>query len=304
MRVYYYTSEKYAIEAILNSKLKICTFNTANDIFENDTFFSDINNRIIDDLKTLHSVTFNDGVICFTKRWDNGTMWGHYGDNHKGICLGFDIDHSYLHKILYTKSKICIDNMPNFDDKGNAYIGGRNVSFELLTSTHGYKHSDWSYEDEYRLICPLYTGNWDPVKNIYFLPFEGTSTYKPNLILKEIILGLRAEEKYDYFEKLLIYKELKESVLIGKVRKDQRLLNFVRTSVFRLYGKTPISIKQYRNKILQTITYSPNSEIEISSQTYDKNLLEQFKNETNNNVDFPELSNCWKDYVDWLESKI
>src|SRR2546429_474927 len=31
------------------------------------------------------------GVLCFSRDWQNAMLWSHYGDKHKGICLGLDI---------------------------------------------------------------------------------------------------------------------------------------------------------------------------------------------------------------------
>lgn len=30
----------------------------------------------------------NRGVLCFSRGWHNPLLWSHYGDKHRGICLG------------------------------------------------------------------------------------------------------------------------------------------------------------------------------------------------------------------------
>jgi hypothetical protein len=31
-------------------------------------------------------------ITCFGERWDDHLMWSHYADNHKGLCLAFDMN--------------------------------------------------------------------------------------------------------------------------------------------------------------------------------------------------------------------
>lgn len=81
------------------------------------------------------------GVSCFSWRHDNLLMWAHYADNHKGVCLEYNIAYSPdffkdLLPVRYT------DDYPNID-----YIkNGSKAITEIITT----KSTHWSYEEEYR----------------------------------------------------------------------------------------------------------------------------------------------------------
>lgn len=47
---------------------------------------------------------YNRGVSCFSSDFKNLLMWSHYGDEHRGICIGYDLDRvppPVLNKVLY-----------------------------------------------------------------------------------------------------------------------------------------------------------------------------------------------------------
>lgn len=108
--VYYYTSKEYGLDAIIDEKLKICTLDSANDINEHSSIYSDGDKTYNNFINTQLKAGMKYGYLCFSEQWDNGTMWGHYGGTHKGICLGFDIDESALIKMEYIDNKINLNN--------------------------------------------------------------------------------------------------------------------------------------------------------------------------------------------------
>lgn len=87
-------------------------------------------------------------VFCFSKTFQNPLMWGHYGNSHKGFCVGYDYND--------------ILNIPEY--KGN-------LRFEEITYTDiipslsneeinrgealYYKSSDWKKENEFRATIYL-----------------------------------------------------------------------------------------------------------------------------------------------------
>ena len=101
MRVYYYISQEFAISNIINKRVKISLLDDLNDLFE----FLGID--ISDEDFRRHFLTARDeaakrfGIICFSKDWHNPLMWSHYGDKHKRICLGFDIDDSHIKEVEF-----------------------------------------------------------------------------------------------------------------------------------------------------------------------------------------------------------
>ena len=55
-------------------------------------------NRLIDIVKP------NAYMTCFSKTYFNSAMWGHYADNHKGVCLVFD--HSLINSFKENNSDV------------------------------------------------------------------------------------------------------------------------------------------------------------------------------------------------------
>ena len=85
------------------------------------------------------------GLLCFSRNWDNLLMWSHYGASHTGLCLGFDIpdeEGGYDMEVRYQPNVLKI-RMP--DD----------VNFDLVNRLLRPKHESWSYEQESRVFVKL-----------------------------------------------------------------------------------------------------------------------------------------------------
>jgi hypothetical protein len=76
-------------------------------------------------------------TTCFSERHDEHLLWSHYGENHKGFCLAFDLDPLFddVHPCLYTHS------MP----ASLAWRSG-NLALALI------KGAAWAHEKEWRVI--------------------------------------------------------------------------------------------------------------------------------------------------------
>lgn len=97
-------------------------------------------------------------------------MWSHYGDQHKGICLGYSVPSSSsddVRKVEYGKDRLvrASDAMAMLTGDSKAK---RNVEDAVLLR----KAPDWKYEREWRLIGQ---------KGLHRSPLE----------LEEVIFGLR-----------------------------------------------------------------------------------------------------------------
>ena len=93
------------------------------------------------DMKYLYELYIR--VFCFSKTFQNPLMWGHYGNSHKGFCVGYDYND--------------ILNIPEY--KGNlrfkeiTYADAiPTLSNEEINSGEAlyYKSSDWKKENEFR----------------------------------------------------------------------------------------------------------------------------------------------------------
>ena len=83
-------------------------------------------------------------VCCFSEDNTNLLMWGHYADNHKGFCIGYEINklcekyRNHLYPIIYQKALY----------KKNLHEGTAFLPFlgDIV------KYKDWQYEEEWRFI--------------------------------------------------------------------------------------------------------------------------------------------------------
>ncbi|HUJ50337.1 MAG TPA: DUF2971 domain-containing protein [Bryobacteraceae bacterium] len=93
------------------------------------------------------------GIICFSQQADSILMWSHYGDHHRGMCLGFSHDEKTpLEQAIYPVEYT--DEYPElrFDQIWHG---------EGLARVLHAKHSGWRYECELRQIMFDRTGLQD-----------------------------------------------------------------------------------------------------------------------------------------------
>ena len=89
------------------------------------------------------------GISCFSEREDSLLMWAHYGNNHRGICVEYNLLN--INKelgftavpIIYSNDRTCFDSIESYGEKDiwKFFI-------ESLTS----KSMEWNYEKEWRII--------------------------------------------------------------------------------------------------------------------------------------------------------
>ncbi len=199
MRVYYFTSEEFALSNIINKRVKISLLDDLNDPFE--LLALDLSNK---DFRRAFKAGRSEaakiaGVICFSKNWKNPLMWAHYGNKHKGICLGFDIEDIHIKQIHYIPELL----KPVIDMKMK--LGGLEESYfeKILTM----KFEGWKYEEEVRVIVPLEEKH---SSGYYFTDFDG------NMVLKEVILGPRCSVMFDDVKEIL--RSYKSKVTVFKSR--------------------------------------------------------------------------------------
>lgn len=156
-----------------------------------DAYLKYVGKRItnpIDTFKGFDKQLQNAGIFSLSEDPLNELMWAHYGDNSKGIAIGFSINEDNL---LGDKNK-CLkvnysDELPKFDSDGfiletSFYGNGTNkqkIAFhdKTLQKAISTKSKSWDYEKEWRYV--------EEDAGAYPLPSEIT----------EIIFGLRTDEK-------------------------------------------------------------------------------------------------------------
>lgn len=127
-------------------------------------------------------------VLCTTPISMHSLMWAHYADSHKGICIEYEVDYSNL--------PTGISSIPvNYTNEFKHYL----VSDFLLNPSDFLarllftKHSDWSYESEWRFV--LYNGNT-------------TLDLSPSFKIISVTSGLKCE-KDKALKELCTEKEIK-----------------------------------------------------------------------------------------------
>jgi len=110
---------------------KFARMMTTNKVYAKESIMSAINVR-----ENL------DGFLCLTASCDNLLMWAHYANDHKGVCLEFDVtkdlDTFYFPKKVEYKPELISYN----------YLRDQAKAAETLFR----KSPDWEYEQEYRVL--------------------------------------------------------------------------------------------------------------------------------------------------------
>lgn len=132
---------------------------------------------IVDSIEQLWSGDINslEDLRCYGKRWgilsfsavrDNALMWSHYADEHRGVCLGFD-----LTKITKSGALEGMSTSPMVYSNGNSMSTALQEFKDLyfvsqlrdsplprtlykcaISAALSAKSFPWKYEDELRLI--------------------------------------------------------------------------------------------------------------------------------------------------------
>ncbi len=117
-------------------------------------------------------------------------MWGHYAQNHKGVCYGFDVS-CEVTKTEYNES------FREIDPKARNYKCALSAEIQYAQRT---KSEHWKYEKEHRVFVTL---SREEViqkslgKPLFFAKFQD------RLRLREVIIGANSELESNQFESAL-----------------------------------------------------------------------------------------------------
>lgn len=98
----------------------------------------------------------NDTWLCSLSKINNSLlMWSHYCYNHKGVCIGLDIDRVMefvppMFGTIYLKPLVIDVQYQDIIERPNAY----NTPNDRYSYQWGTKAMDWEYEQEVRLVMP------------------------------------------------------------------------------------------------------------------------------------------------------
>lgn len=174
-RLYYFTSQHYALESIRLKRVKIARFKELNDPFDFVGLAVDLPSQRYYMNRIWDQIDSEIGIICMSTTWQEPLLWGHYADKHKGICLGFDVEAKDWHKVKYRKER------PSLARYGAKTLS--DITDERWAEISLTKFKAWEYEREYRHLVDLK----DPDSNgLHFHPFS------ERMVLRQLIVGFRS----------------------------------------------------------------------------------------------------------------
>jgi len=118
------------------------------------------------------------GVCCFSTTHSCPLLWSHYGDQHKGLCIGYGLDRQpkpEMHRVVYGGSRLVSTSVII----KALVLEDENSKKELDRKMLLQKAREWRYEKEWRL-----------------LGIQGE--VESPLLLKEVTFGLRCPESVVY----------------------------------------------------------------------------------------------------------
>ena len=190
MRVFHFMEEKYALESVQKSRIKVATLSSMNDPYEFYLRIEGASDEEIDRFKDHYNETA--GFLCFTRRLGDPVQWAHYADNHRGLCFEFEIPDKLLLKIKYLKTPALIS--------ANSFNWQRDLVEATLC-----KYRGWSYERERRILVNLKEEGVVNENGLFFAQFSN------EVVPSKVYMGVRCEltsEEEKIFEEneLTVYR--------------------------------------------------------------------------------------------------
>jgi hypothetical protein len=126
--------------------------------------------------QTLSDHHASRGVFCLSEECVSIPMWAHYADQHRGICLEFDLRR--IQQAFPPTSKVKYPPAVNAYNAMDTFLSSDEVAVMSLSQSFLTKAPEWEYEQEWRIIS-------DSV---------GTKNF-PKDCLISVILGCRAPKE-------------------------------------------------------------------------------------------------------------
>ncbi|MBP3441248.1 MAG: DUF2971 domain-containing protein [Clostridia bacterium] len=170
--------------------------------------------------ETLNSLKSTMGISCLSEINDSLLMWAHYANNHKGICVEYNL--MEINKklgfspvpIIYSENKVAFNTFSqDFSDDD-----ATTVLIKSITS----KSPEWSYEKEWRIIRDNAAcgNNWNDVTKGALLDMIQPSS---------IILGCMATPEFEN----VVHEHCKANhINLYKMEKDKSCYNLTKKTIF------------------------------------------------------------------------
>ena len=138
---------------------------------------------------------YDRGVCCFSATFRNPLLWSHYGDQHRGLCIGYSLARKQkprLRKVVYGGSRKVMTSLI-----ARALLNNDSEAQELLDrDVLLRKATPWRYELEWRLFDNV--GVRDSVLALKDVTFGLRCSY--SLIYAVVAALDTRDEKVDFFQ--------------------------------------------------------------------------------------------------------
>lgn len=260
MILYKYYGYSAGLAALKSSQLGFRIPRYFNDPFELTS--------LIDDEKSLDALKSNVCILSMTRSPLNPLMWSHYGEEHKGFVIGYDVNSELLtspelnfvtvHEgdVIYTNTKtplygpsplevILLRTMGAFEgrvktlEEESREIELKNVSRKIFLT----KNTAWAYEEEVRVVKKLhdYWSGWLP-EHEHLLKYTDMSIHSAQDGSKAGVRGLlifdhpiRIHEVYFGCRNPLVIF----SPFTKDIHKDFSLVSRARSQSWKIFKCTP-----------------------------------------------------------------
>ena len=165
IRAYHLLGSHHALNNLQYRRIKVARLDDLNDPFDLWAL-AQPDRQLRTALRLFRrEVSQHFGMVCFSLSWENPLLWSHYGDRHRGMALGFDLNPAKCKKVNYVAERPVLEKID------------LDVAHELLFT----KFLDWKYEEEVRTFVNL--NDIDPETKLYFAGFG------KDCLLREVIVG-------------------------------------------------------------------------------------------------------------------
>ena len=200
------------MEAVASRRLKVSEINEVNDPYELYGIIT-ADPKVFSHDKNSKEVAETMRMLCFCREASNPVVWGHYGENHRGLCLGFQVPAPPPNAGSAWFNPVNYRDAPEVLSEGDAE--------QLLHKMFFNKYDHWRYESEIRLV--VLSQLTVRVGEHSFFPFGHL------LALREIVLGYRNPyTKAQITDQLRTHGHNPEDIDIWKVKPSRTEFKMIR----------------------------------------------------------------------------
>ncbi len=125
---------------------------------EKETYKSDFRTLFLWEIEKLNNqikqwVQDYNKIACFTVKSNNLPMWYHYGNKYSGVCLEYDTDK--IENVIIINRLFPVLYKDVLEDCAKRLMGHPGILYNFMDFVPLQKLSDWSYEQEWRLVMNI-----------------------------------------------------------------------------------------------------------------------------------------------------